>query len=318
LSEMAAEWGEAVMRWHGLLAPAIVELAEGLAPEPNIEWLFYQSAAGAWPFDLDPADPAGLAAFRHRLGDFMEKAVREAKFRTTWIAPHEAYEQAVRNFVELALDPARSGEFLGDFTAVIKPLMVAGALTSLTQTLVKLAAPGIPDIYQGSEGFDLSFVDPDNRRPIDFESRAEMVEFIGITELGAMTEGWKNGAMKLHLLRCGLALRHRARALMAEGEYLPLTVEGPEQESVVAFARTAGEDWAIAVAPCRTLRLTAGNDRPVVPRSRWHDTAVVLPTLAGARFVNHLTGETLGTGGRVPLAGLLDRFPVALVSTVPP
>jgi (1->4)-alpha-D-glucan 1-alpha-D-glucosylmutase len=318
LSEMATEWGEAVMRWHGLLAPAIVELAEGLAPEPNIEWLFYQAAAGAWPFDLDRTDTAGLAVFRKRLGDFMEKAVREAKLRTTWIAPHQAYEQAVRNFVELALDPARSGEFLGDFTGVIKPLMVAGALTSLTQTLVKLAAPGIPDIYQGSEGFDLSFVDPDNRRPIDFESRAAMVESIGITELGAMTEGWKSGAMKLHLLRCGLALRQRAPALMAEGEYLPLPVEGPEQESVVAFARRSGEDWTIAVAPCRTLRLTAGNDRPEIPGHRWHDTAIVLPTLAGASFVNELTGEVLGPGGRIPLADLLDKFPVALVSTVTP
>ena len=262
-----------------------------------------------WPFDLDPADPAGLAAFRHRLGDFMEKAVREAKFRTTWIAPHEAYEQAVRNFVELALDPARSGEFLGDFTAVIKPLMVAGALTSLTQTLVKLAAPGIPDIYQGSEGFDLSFVDPDNRRPIDFESRAEMVEFIGITELGGMTEGWKNGARKLHLLRCGLALRHRARAPDGRGRVSAAHRRGPEQESVVAFAGTAGEDWAIAVAPCRTLRLTAGNDRPVVPRSRWHDTAAVLPTPTGARFVNRLTGETRGTDGRVRSPACSTDFP---------
>jgi (1->4)-alpha-D-glucan 1-alpha-D-glucosylmutase len=145
-----------------------------------------------------------------------------------------------------------------------------------------------------------------------------MVGSIGITELGAMTEGWKSGAMKLHLLRCGLTLRRRAPALMAEGEYLPLAVEGPEQASVVAFARRLGEHWAIAVAPCRTLRLTAGHDRPAIPGSRWHDTAIVLPTLAGASFVNHLTGEALGAGGRVPLAALLDKFPVALVSTVQP
>jgi (1->4)-alpha-D-glucan 1-alpha-D-glucosylmutase len=318
LSEMAGEWGEAVMRWHGMLAPAIVELPEGLAPEPNIEWMFYQAAAGAWPLDLGPGDVAGLAAFRQRLGDFMEKAVREAKLRTTWIASHQPYEQAIRNFVALALDPARSGAFLGDFTAVIKPLMVAGALTSLTQTLVKLVAPGIPDIYQGSEGFDLSFVDPDNRRPIDFELRAAMVESGKIAELGAMTEGWKSGALKLHLLRCGLSLRQRAPALLAEGAYLPLAVEGPEQASIVAFARNAGDDWTVAVAPCRTLRLTAGNDRPAIPRERWHDTAVVLPTLAGASFVNHLTGEALGAGGRIAVAELLDKFPVALVSTVPP
>src|SRR5262245_8830921 len=123
--------------------------------------------------------------------------------------------------------------------------------------------------------------------------------------------------MKLHLLRCGLTLRQRAPALLAEGEYLPLAVEGPEQASVVAFARRLGEDWAIAVAPCRTLRLTAGNDRPEVPRSCWRDTAAVLPTLAGASFVNHLTGEDLGTGGCIPLADLLQQFPVALVSTVP-
>ena len=108
LSEMAAEWGDAVTRWHGLLAPAIVELADGLAPEPQIEWLFYQAAAGAWPVDLESADTAGLADFRGRLAAFMEKAVREAKLRTTWIAPQQAYEEAIRNFVETALDPARN------------------------------------------------------------------------------------------------------------------------------------------------------------------------------------------------------------------
>jgi (1->4)-alpha-D-glucan 1-alpha-D-glucosylmutase len=317
LTEMAAEWGEAAMRWHGLLAPAIVELTEGLAPEPNMEWLFYQAAAGAWPLDLEPSDAAGLADFRNRLAAFMEKAVREAKLRTTWIAPHEAYEQAVRNFVQLALDPALNGEFLDDFMGVVRPLMVAGALTSLSQTLVKLAAPGIPDIYQGSEVFDLSFVDPDNRRPVDFEARAAMVESVGMTDLGTITGSWKSGAMKLHLLRSGLALRQRAPALMAEGEYLPLIVEGSEEASVIAFARRSGDDWAVAVAPCRAVRLTAGSDSPEVPASRWRDTAVVLPTLAGSSFVNHLTGENLASGGRVPLAALLDRFPVALASTVP-
>ena len=318
VSEMAAEWGDAVARWHGLLAPAIVELADGLAPEPQIEWLFYQAAAGAWPVDLDLADKAGLADFRGRLTAFMEKAVREAKLRTTWIAPQQTYEEAIRNFVETALDPARSGQFLGDFVSIIKPLTVAGALASLSQTLVKLAAPGIPDIYQGSEVFDLSFVDPDNRRPVDFGIRAAMVKSLENCDLGAVVEGWRSGAMKLHVLKQGLALRRRASALLAEGEYLPLPVEGPEAASVIAFARRLAEDWVVAVAPCRPLQLTAGSDRPEVSPAAWRDSALVLPTLADGCFVNILTGEALGDGGRIPLATLLGRFPVALITAVPP
>jgi len=318
LSEMAAEWGDAVARWHGMLAPAVVELPQGLAPEPQIEWLFYQAAAGAWPVDLDLSDHAGLAAFRDRLVAFMEKAVREAKLRTTWIAPQQAYEQAVRSFVETALDPARNGEFLGDFARTIKPLTVAGALASLSQTLVKLAAPGIPDIYQGSEVFDLSFVDPDNRRPVDFGTRAVMVDSLENEHLGAVVEGWRTGAMKLHVVKRGLAMRRHAPALLAEGDYLPLVVEGPEEASVIAFSRRLGESWAVAVAPCRPLRLTAGSDRPEVPPANWRDSAVVLPTLAAGSFVNVLTGETLGPGGRVPLASLLHKFPVALIAAVAP
>jgi (1->4)-alpha-D-glucan 1-alpha-D-glucosylmutase len=124
--------------------------------------------------------------------------------------------------------------------------------------------------------------------------------------------------MKLHVLKRGLALRKRAPALLAEGAYLPLPVEGPEAASVIAFARRLAEDWVVAVAPCRPLRLTAGSDRPEVATAVWGDSALVLPTLAGGCFVNNLTGEALGGGGRIPLATLLGRFPVALITAVPP
>ena len=124
--------------------------------------------------------------------------------------------------------------------------------------------------------------------------------------------------MKLHVVKQGLAMRRHAPALLAEGDYLPLVAEGPEEASVIAFSRRLGESWAVAVAPCRPLRLTAGSDRPEVPPANWRDSAVVLPTLAAGSFVNVLTGETLGLGGRVPLAALLRKFPVALIAAVPP
>jgi (1->4)-alpha-D-glucan 1-alpha-D-glucosylmutase len=152
---------------------------------------------------------------------------------------------------------------------------------------------------------------------VDFDTRAAMVGSSENDDLGAVVEGWRTGAMKLHVLKHGLALRQRAPALLAEGEYLPLPVEGPEEASVIAFSRRRGEDWVMAVAPCRPLRLTAGSDRPQVPGANWRGTALVLPTLAAGRLVNLLTGEDLGAGGRVPLATLLGRFPVALIATVP-
>ena len=158
ISESPDLWTDAAQRWCRMNASHRRELPGGLFPEPEMEWFFYQSLLGAWPADLTLDDRQGMGMLKQRMSALMEKATREAKLRTSWTQPGEEYDQALAHFVEKVLDPAISSEFLDDFLGIASPLFVAGALTSLSQLLFKLTAPGVPDIYQGSELWDLSLV----------------------------------------------------------------------------------------------------------------------------------------------------------------
>ena len=169
LSEMPELWSSAVRRWAGLNAGHRRDVDGTPAPEPEVEWMFYQALAGVLPLDLSLADTEACSALCERMVGFMLKAVREAKAHTSWTGQNPAYEEAIEGFTRAALDPTRSKEFLQDVASTCEPIFRAGALNSLSQTAIKLAAPGVPDIYQGAELWDLSLVDPDNRRPLDFE-----------------------------------------------------------------------------------------------------------------------------------------------------
>ena len=314
LSEIPDDWAAAVGRWSALNADLRQEVSGAPAPEPEVEWMFYQALAGVWPAGLAPDDGPGLAALSERFAQFLLKAVREAKVATSWTAQNAAYEMAVESFARRALDPVRSQQFLTDFATTCAPVMLAGALNSLTQTALKLTAPGVPDIYQGSEGWDLSLVDPDNRRPVDFDAFEDLLKKTLDMSPADVVADWRSGAPKLRLVAAGLRLRRQQPQLFTEGAYVPLEVAGPAANNVIAFARTHASEAVITVAPRLTNRLLSGCSVPMIEPARWDTTAVLLPPeLAAVAWRNAVTGEVIAPGDRLALGPLLRDFPVALL-----
>ena len=298
LSERPEAWNECVTRWAGMNHALVVRTEDERAPSANDEWMFYQALAGAWPFDLDPTDRNRLASLADRMAAFMLKAIKEAKERTSWTGPDEPYEEAVDSFVRGTLDPTRSGGFLADFREAQSALAVARALNSLSQTLLKLTTPGVPDLYQGTELWDLSLVDPDNRRPVDYTCRRRLLAELDQMTPEAVWQRVDEGLPKLWVIRQALDLRRRRpQPFGPQGSYQALAARGAKANHVVAFAR--GES-VVTVVPRLVLRLGG----------TWDDTAVELPA---GRWRNELTGDTL-SGDEVRVAELLKRFPVALLS----
>jgi (1->4)-alpha-D-glucan 1-alpha-D-glucosylmutase len=316
LSEMPGTWSKSVTRWSKLTAELRRDCAGIAAPEPEAEWMFYQALAGAWPLELSPDDSEALAVFSERMTEFMLKAVREAKVHTSWTGRDEKYEQAVQGFTRAALDPSRARAFLRDFASTCDPIFIAGALNSLSQTAIKLAAPGIPDIYQGTEFWDLSLVDPDNRRPVDFEARLSQLGTIADRPVRDLVDGWRNGAIKMRLIHAGLKLRHAARGVFERGAYVPLTVEGRAAEHAVAFARILASDAVVVIAPRLSLRLLEGQTRPFVPHRRWADTVVRLPHIVAEQSLSDIiTGVTLAPGATLKMKDALQGSPVGILAT---
>jgi (1->4)-alpha-D-glucan 1-alpha-D-glucosylmutase len=315
LSEMPRAWSQAVKRWTGFTAAFRSDCAGMTAPEPEVEWMFYQAVVGVWPLELTSEDNAELSVFIERVTDFMLKAIREAKAHTSWTGQNAHYEEAVRNFAKAALDPTRGQPYIQDVISTCQPIFVAGALNSLAQTAIKLAAPGVPDIYQGTEFWDLSLVDPDNRRPVDFESRRSNLDVLANIPVNDLVSGWRSGAIKMRLIKAGLDLRAVAANIFDQGNYLPLTVEGPAAEHVVAFARMLGSDAVVVAAPRLGLRLLKGQTVPLVPHQRWRDTNIQLPqVLAKQSLYNVVTGENV-RGSALKLGQVLRKYPVGLLST---
>jgi (1->4)-alpha-D-glucan 1-alpha-D-glucosylmutase len=279
LSEVPREWGAAVHRWAAMNE----RFRTGELPDRNTEYLLYQTLVGAWPLPVQRA----LA--------YMEKATREAKAHTSWTSPDAAYETALRSFIESILG---DDEFTADLEGFVQPLIAAGRVSSLAQTLIKLTAPGVPDIYQGTELWDLSLVDPDNRRPVDFATRQRLLTELACATPERVLASTDQGLPKLWVIRQALALRRRLPdAFGGGGSYRPLTARGPCTGHMVAFAR-GGQ--AVMVAPRLVLGLNPA----------WPDTTLTLPR---GHWRNELTGETVA-GGKAALADLLARFPVALLA----
>jgi (1->4)-alpha-D-glucan 1-alpha-D-glucosylmutase len=312
---MPEAWAEAVNRWAGLTAPFRRECAGSLsAPEPEVEWMFYQALAGAWPLDLSLDSGQELFAFADRMTEFMLKAVREAKVHTSWTGQNQEYEDAISTFTRAALDPERGGAFLRDFLATCQPIFLAGACNSLTQTALKLTAPGVPDIYQGTEFWDLSLVDPDNRRPVGFDARQSQLDSVAAMPVDEVVAAWRGGLPKLRLLAAGIALRKARKKLFDEGDYLPLTVEGAAAEHVVAFARVLGTEAVVVVAPRLPLRLIEGPDTPLIAPTRWGDAGVLLPRpIADQSLTDIVTGCRV-RGERLKLIEIFGHFPLSVLA----
>ena len=282
LSEVPGSWGEAVRRWRAM---NVRHRTGPDLPDANAEYLLYQTLVGAWPLQAE------------RAVAYMEKAAKEAKAHTSWIDPDPGYDEALRLFVEGALADAAFQADLGNFVA---SLVEPGRVTSLAQVLVKLTAPGVPDTYQGSELWDLSLVDPDNRRPVDYDTRRRLLAELANLDAPAVWARADEGLPKLKVVREALHLRRRqSEALGAGGAYTPLVARGDKAGHVVAFLRG---DRVATVVPRLVLGLGG----------EWGDTTVELPP---GRWHNVLTGTSTGDvdGGPVLLADLLAAFPVALL-----
>jgi (1->4)-alpha-D-glucan 1-alpha-D-glucosylmutase len=271
ISEDADGWASHVTRWRQMNAALIEPLSGGPAPDANTEWMLYQALLGVISDEPGEELHEQSLILHDRFRDYALKAIREAKTRTDWGVPDAAYENAVTQFAS-ALVSEEGNAFLADFRATTRPYIACGRINSLTQTLIKIMAPGVPDFYQGAEGFDLSLVDPDNRRAIDYARLRDIDE----AKQGALEQ-------KLAVIKAGLGLRHDNLALFSKGEYLPISATGERADHVIAFARRWGSDHAIAVAP-RLMVAALRPEEPFVASDFWGDTRLVLPaSLSGPK-----------------------------------
>lgn len=316
LSEMPEEWGRQVQAWSRLLRARRGDIEATAPPDRNDEYLFYQLLVGTWPPELkgnNGLEAAALKQYKERLKGAMTKSMREAKVHTTWTAPNGSYEDAVLAFVEDALDVERSRSFLGAFRLFEERIAKLGVHNSLVQTTLKLTVPGVPDIYQGSELWDLSMVDPDNRRPVDYGARIRLLDKIlndpmTPATIAGMMENWQDGAIKLFVTSAILAFRSDNPELFERGEYEALTATGPKAETICAFARRFGDSEVVIATARFPARLQAD--------PCWKETRIVIPSApAGSKWRNILTGIEFRAIDGAMLAGqVFAHLPVAVLA----
>ncbi len=332
LSEMTQVWRKTIERWSRINRLRKREVEGQPAPSRNDEYLLYQTLAGSWP--LEDLDEAALGAYRERIEGYMIKAAREAKSRTSWANVNADYEEALLQFIRTLLEQREVNTFLTDFTAFQRRISRYGLLNALSQTLCKLTAPGVPDIYQGNEIWDFSLVDPDNRRPVDYAKRRgllaqlESIDMDTCVDRGlieSLVAGIRDGRCKLFVTWKVLQFRRDHAALFREGEYLPLRVGGKHAGNVCAFARRNEGKLAVTIAPRLYLRLL-GPEREDAPLGDavWGDTTVELPKeftepVSLQNLLDNRTVATIRTGARISvrMADALEHFPVGLLTHLP-
>jgi (1->4)-alpha-D-glucan 1-alpha-D-glucosylmutase len=326
LSEMPGAWREAVARWSRLNEPHRVQLEDLTVPDANEEYLLYQTLVGAWP--LEPYTPEEHADFVKRVQAYIVKALHEAKVHTSWINPDAEYDQAAQDFVARILDEKANAAFLDDLQPFRRRISHYGLLNSLAQTVLKLTAPGVADTYQGTELWDFSLVDPDNRRPVDYERRRKLLQELreraasaGEDRRGLVRElldALPDGRVKLYVTAQALHCRRERPGLFAAGEYRAAEAAGARADNAFSFVRRQGDRWAVAVVPRLLTALIPGEGQlPLGPV--WQDTRLLLPDVdPQVRFRNVFTGESVSLREEqnrlaLPLAECLGHFPVALL-----
>jgi malto-oligosyltrehalose synthase len=306
LSERAAEWAEAAEGWIERSACDFGG-AGGATLAPGDLFILFQTLVGAWPLGLDSKDKAGLGLYEKRIAAWQQKALREAKLHSDWSAPNEAYEQAARDYLAgLCSGPSDVVQQIADFVQRIAP---AGAANGLAQLVMKLTAPGVPDIYQGTEFWDFSLVDPDNRSAVGFAARQKSLDTISPDEIA---QNWQDGRVKQFVLARILALRNEMPELFADGDYVPLQTIGSLSDHVVAFARV-WRNLRVITAFCRLPgQILAGDGSLGIPD--WKDTQIRIPSELQASFSNILMPKTVVSGSEIAAAQLLNRLPVAVLT----
>jgi (1->4)-alpha-D-glucan 1-alpha-D-glucosylmutase len=314
ISEIPELWRHLLQRWHTVNRrwKRIVNDLE--APDANEEYLLYQTLLGTWPIQANgEPERAATPEYIERIQAYMAKALHEAKINTSWIQPNEEWDAAVRDFVAEILDGSRRNKFLPIFLPVAGEIARLGAINSLTQTLLKLTSPGVPDIYQGTEIWDYSLVDPDNRRPVDYNLRSRRLQSLASATPGDLMETWPDGRIKMFLTHRVLRVRREHTELFERGEYLPLPGIGTFAECCVSFLRQLGNEWVLLIAP----RLSSRVGFPPVGEL-WKETAVELPEKLSLKKAHDLfTCQPRPLRNRqVKLAEALSRLPFAAITNL--
>ncbi len=325
LSEIPGKWRGYLSRWSLLNKKKKAVIEGQLVPDRNEEYLLYQTLLGVWPVAFSQGE--GYEVFKARIKDYMLKALREAKVNTSWISPNTAYEGAAMSFIDAIIADRRDNKFLQEFMEFQRVVAHFGALNSLSQTLLKIASPGTPDFYQGTEIEDFSLVDPDNRRPVDFRARSTMLEqlkkresVIGPLKLAAELSTKNAGERtKLYVTYKALNYRREHHPVFSEGTYIPVAAEGDLKEHVCAFVRQREGEAVVVIVPRLLTGLSRKIDRPPLGERIWGKTWVAVPEeVQGEDFHNIFTGETVETVQKgekkvLPASKVFAHFPVAML-----
>jgi len=314
LSEIPEEWQQQVQIWSELNRSHKTKGKHTPYPDRNDEYALYQTLIGAYPFA-----EAELDSFVDRVKDYVLKAIREAKVHTTWLRPNAIYEEACMNFVKAILERSTENQFLQKFLPFQQRIAGYGVCNSLSQTLLKMTSPGVPDFYQGTELWDLSLVDPDNRRPVDFAQRQTYLDEMKtklqndilslIPELFSTQE---DGRIKLFLIVQALKARTQYHQVFQQGNYLPLEVTGPFKDHVIAFARQAGDTTLITIVPRFLTGLIQPGTYPL-GQEIWQETCLRLPSELPATWTDTITQQPVNGDRSLPIGSVLQHFPVALL-----
>jgi malto-oligosyltrehalose synthase len=330
ISEIPREWNTRVTRWFRLNRGKRQEWDGGVAPVHGDEYFLYQTLLGVWP--LEEPDETGLSFLRERVQAYVLKAIREAKVHTSWINPNSGYEAGVKSFIDKLLDHTANNPFLDDFLPFQKRMARIGLYNGLSQVLLKCTSPGVPDIYQGQELWDFSLVDPDNRRPVDYARRRELLQALTADmaetqdlpqRARALLDSLEDGRAKLYVTWKSLSLRRRCVGHFQQGDYLPLTARGAKADCICAHAWRHDDALIIAAAPRWYMSLMSEGGMPPLGETAWTDTLIELPPeTPSAAYVNLFTGERVesarfedaqGQGLALRAAQVFAHFPAALL-----
>ena len=312
ISEIAETWRRLLPKWRGASRRWKKKIEDADAPDGNEEYLLYQTLLGTWPMSNEGAPLRTVGPdYIERIQNYMTKALNEAKLNTSWIRPNEEWLSAMRDFVAKILDPAPRNKFLPLFLPVANDIARLGAINSLAQTVLKLTSPGVPDIYQGNEIWDFSLVDPDNRRPVDYKVRAEMLSCLSSKTPEQLVQNWPDGRIKMFVTQRALQFRGEHADLFQNGDYLPLQAKGPFSECVIAFARRLDRRSVVVIVP----RLSSRVGFPPIG-DRWKDTAIELPEgFPLERWRQVLTGHEFWIKDRaIRMADALSILPVSILA----
>ena len=310
ISEVPHLWRRSIQRWRVVNRRSKARIDETEAPDANEEYLLYQTLLGTWPINAQGKPEQTDAEYLKRIQTYMSKALNEAKLNTSWIQPNEEWLAAMREFAARILEPSARNKFLSSFLPIVEEIARLGAINSLSQTLLKLTSPGVPDIYQGNELWDFSLVDPDNRRPVDYKCRRERLASLSGAKPNDLWQHWPDGRIKMFLTNRLLRFRREHADLFRRGDYSPIAASGTFADCCISFGRELDGDWVVVLAP----RLTSRIGFPPLGEN-WQDSAVELPeACAFGKADDIFTGREICIRDRkIKVADALAILPFAVL-----